>query len=214
MNRDLSDYRESYEQRQLIKKSLPKNPIQLFANWFDEADNSDFIREANAMTLSTLGVNGYPSSRIVLLKQFDDKGFVFYTNYNSNKGKAIINHPQVCLSFYWPDLERQVIVRGIASKVPDEVSDAYFNSRPKGSQLGAIASNQSNVIESRDFLDDCLKSLELEYENKEVSRPKHWGGFIVAANQIEFWQGRKNRLHDRFLFTKNDDDWLIDRLSP
>ena len=160
------------------------------------------------MSLSTLSSDGYPSTRIVLLKQFDDKGFVFYTNYNSNKGKSIINHPQVCLSFFWPGLERQVIIRGLASKVPDDVSDAYFNSRPKGSQLGAIASNQSTVIESRDYLDDCLKALELEYENKEVSRPKHWG-VIVVVIRLNF--GKEEKIVFMIVFHKrHDNKWLID----
>lgn len=215
MNRDLSNYRKSYEKHELSEANIPRNPMTLFNNWFNEADQSELIGEANAVTLSTLGEDGYPSSRIVLIKQFDESGFVFYTNYDSKKGKAISNNSKVCLSFFWPELERQVIIRGNASKVDASDSDAYFNSRPKGSQLGALVSNQSQVIEDRKALDDRLSQLEKEYSDKPVKRPKHWGGFVVLPEYIEFWQGRMNRLHDRFLFSKNSDNlWIANRLSP
>lgn len=216
MENKLYDYRKSYEKASLIRENLNENPIQQFRTWFYDVEKSGGVDEANAMTVSTIGEDGFPKSRIVLLKSYDENGFVFYTNYESEKGKALSNNPHTCISFFWPNTERQVIIKGIAEKVPVSVSDHYFASRPKGSQLGALVSNQSNVIKNRKVLEDELESLEKQYANKEVPRPKNWGGFLVRPESIEFWQGRPNRLHDRFLFTKSDSklDWNIERLAP
>ena len=215
MEKDLSDYRKSYEKGELLLQNVPENPIELFRNWFIEVDTHFDMDETNAMTISTIGLDGYPKSRVVLLKKYTHEGFIFYTNYNSEKGKAIENNPNVCLSFFWHSAERQIIIKGKAERIAENLSDGYFESRPRGSQLGAIASNQSDVIENRDALDSKLKSLELHYEGKEIERPKHWGGFIVKPIELEFWQGRPNRLHDRIRFQLQEDyNWKLDRLSP
>jgi len=212
---DLSNYRQSYEKHELLEAHLNSGPMELFQQWFREADASGFVTEANAMTLSTIGLDGFPKSRIVLLKQFTHEGFVFYTNYESEKGKAILAHPNVCLSFFWPGLERQVIVKGIAEKVDGTISDSYFESRPEGSKLGAIVSHQSEVIPSRDFLEAKLNALESDYSRKEIPRPDYWGGYLVRPVAIEFWQGRPNRLHDRIRFQISENTtWKRDRLSP
>jgi pyridoxamine 5'-phosphate oxidase len=151
----------------------------------------------------------------VLLKKFNEEGFIFYTNYTSEKGKAILNNPNVCLSFFWHSMERQVIIKGIAEKTAELISDNYFDSRPDGSKLGAIVSSQSEKIPSREYLDEKLKALEKEFEGKSIPRPDHWGGFIVRPVEVEFWQGRPNRLHDRIRYQLSDDyNWKIDRLSP
>ncbi len=215
MKEDLHSYRKSYEKAELTRENLDANPLQQFRKWFHEVDQADGVDEANAMSISTIGEDGFPKTRVVLLKSYDENGFVFYTNYDSEKGKAIINNPKVCLSFFWPSLERQVIIKGEAKKVASTISDNYFSSRPLGSQLGAMASNQSKVIESRDVLEEKLKNLEEKYKNEEPERPENWGGFLVQPESIEFWQGRPNRLHDRFLFSLVDDlDWKIERLAP
>ncbi|MFD0933028.1 pyridoxamine 5'-phosphate oxidase [Psychroflexus salinarum] len=216
MENKLHDYRKSYEKASLIRENLNENPIQQFRTWFYDVEKFGGVDEANAMTISTIGEDGFPKSRIVLLKFYDENGFVFYTNYESEKGKALLNNPNTCLSFFWPNTERQVIIKGVAEKVPEHVSDNYFASRPKGSQLGALVSNQSNVIKNRQVLEEELNALEKKYANEEVPRPKNWGGFLVRPESIEFWQGRPNRLHDRFLFTKSDSgyDWKIERLAP
>lgn len=215
MNSDLSNYRKSYEKDSLLEKNLPLNPIELFSKWFDEVDKSFKDMEVNAMTLSTVGIDGFPSSRIVLLKEFSEEGFVFYTNYNSNKGQAIAKTPQVCLSFFWEPAQKQVIVKGLAEKVSKEKSDSYFDSRPKGSRLGALASNQSAIIPDRTFIDSKLLDLEQKYENRKVVRPDYWGGYLVIPSEIEFWQGRSNRLHDRIKYSKNKTNkWVFNRLSP
>ncbi|TCI92632.1 pyridoxamine 5'-phosphate oxidase [Tenacibaculum sp. M341] len=215
MNQDLSDYRKSYEKFELVEDKCPDNPITLFENWFAFADASETVEEANAMNISTIGLDGFPKNRVVLLKQFSNEGFIFYTNYNSEKGKAIANNPNVCLSFFWPSLERQIIIKGQVAKVTEEVSDTYFNSRPKGSRLGAWASNQSEVVASRVILEDALKAKEEEYEEKEVVRPKHWGGYIAKPVSIEFWQGRPNRMHDRVRYQlEKDFSWKLERLAP
>ena len=167
------------------------------------------------MTVSTIGLDGFPKSRVVLLKKFNEEGFIFYTNYNSEKGKAILNNPNVCLSFFWHSMERQIIIKGIAEKTSATISDNYFASRPDGSKLGAIVSPQSEVIPSRDFLDNKLKELEKQFEGKEIPRPENWGGFLVRPIEVEFWQGRANRLHDRIRYKLEDNfNWKIDRLSP
>ena len=213
--KDLSNYRKSYEKSELLETNIPEDPINLFHKWFYETEEFGNIEEVNAMTVSTIGLDGFPKSRVVLLKKFNEEGFIFYTNYNSEKGKAIINNPNVCLSFFWQTMERQVIIKGIAEKTSDIVSDNYFNSRPDGSKLGAIVSSQSETIPSRDFLDNKLKELETEYEGKEIPRPNHWGGFLIRPIEVEFWQGRANRLHDRIRYKlENNYNWKIDRLSP
>lgn len=212
--KDLSNYRKSYEKSELIEKTIPDDAIQLFHKWFYEAEEQE-KGEVNAMTISSLGLDGFPKSRVVLLKKFNEEGFVFYTNYNSEKGKAILQHPKVCISFFWPILERQVIIKGIAEKTTTQVSDNYFNSRPEGSKLGAIVSNQSEVIPSREFLDEKLKNLETEVSGTEIKRPENWGGFLVRPVSVEFWQGRPNRLHDRIRYELQEGyNWKIERLAP
>ncbi len=212
---DLSNYRKSYEKSELLETNIPEDPINLFNRWFHEVEDFGGVDEVNAMTISTIGLNGYPKSRVVLLKQFTFEGFIFYTNYNSEKGKAIENNPAVCLSFFWQSMERQVIIQGIAEKTSENISDNYFDSRPEGSKLGAIVSNQSDVIPSRNSLEIQLKQLVQDFENKEIPRPKHWGGFLVKPISVEFWQGRPNRLHDRIRYQLQADfSWKIDRLAP
>lgn len=215
MEGDLGNYRKSYEKGKLVEQELPNNPLELFQKWFFEVDKHFPQDETNAMTLSTLGSDGFPKGRVVLLKQYTHEGFIFYTNYNSDKGKAILANPKVSLSFYWGGAERQVIIKGQAEKIAENLNDGYFESRPRGSQLGAVASNQSEVVPNRTFLENQLKTLEKTFENKPIPRPKHWGGFIVKPVEIEFWQGRANRLHDRILYKlQNNFDWKVDRLSP
>lgn len=215
MNKDLSDYRKSYEKKELLEANCPENPIELFQKWFLNADQTDTVDESNAMTLSTIGTDGFPKSRVVLMKKFTWEGFIFYTNYSSEKGKAIASNKNVCLSFFWPSLEQQIIIKGKAEKIAENLSDGYFESRPDGSKLGAWASNQSSVVSSREELDQNLKSFENKYKNQEIPRPNHWGGFIVKPESIEFWQGRPNRMHDRIRYTlQKDFNWKMERLAP
>lgn len=213
--KDLSNYRKSYEKSELLENSIPEDPINLFHRWFFEAEELNAAEEVNAMSVNTIGLDGFPKARIVLLKKFNEEGFIFYTNYNSEKGKAILNNPQVCLSFFWPTVERQIIIKGIAEKTSNTISDNYFASRPDGSKLGAIVSPQSEIIPDRTFLENNLKQLEKDFEGKEILRPAHWGGFLVRPVEVEFWQGRPNRLHDRIRYQLQDNyEWKIDRLSP
>ncbi len=215
MNRDLTNYRKSYEKSFLEEENLSDSPFQLFSEWFKEVEGTGGVEEVNAMTITTTGLDGFPKSRIVLLKHFDEEGLIFYTNYDSEKGRAIASNNKVCISFFWPNLERQIIIKGIAEKVEKEKSETYFGSRPKGSQLGAWASNQSEIIESREVLEDKLKSLKVEYKDKKIPKPPFWGGYCVKPVEFEFWQGRANRLHDRIRFLlDNDNSWIISRLSP
>ena len=212
---DLSNYRKSYEKSQLLENNIPEDPINLFHSWFHETKEFGGVDEVNAMTVATIGLDGFPKSRVVLLKKYNEEGFIFYTNYNSEKGKAILNNPNVCLSFFWHSMERQVIIKGIAQKTLETISDNYFESRPDGSKLGAIVSPQSEVIPSREYLDNKLKELESIHKGKEIPRPQYWGGFLVQPIEVEFWQGRPNRLHDRIRYQlQNDFKWKIDRLSP
>ncbi len=213
--KDLSNYRRSYEKSELLENNLPEDPITLFRNWFIEAEDLGGNAEVNAMTVSTIGLDGYPKARVVLLKQFTHEGFIFYTNYDSEKGKAIAANPNVCLSFFWQEQERQVIIKGRAEKIAENLSDGYFESRPPGSRLGAIVSPQSEVIPNRAYLEEKLRKLEDEYNNKEILRPDNWGGYIVKPVAVEFWQGRANRLHDRIRFTLGKDySWVAERMAP
>lgn len=215
MQKDLANYRKSYEKSALSEDSISDNPLQLFQTWFYEVEQSDGLDEPNAMTVSTIGLDGYPKNRVVLLKKYTHEGFIFFTNYNSEKGKAIEMNPNVCLSFFWPNMERQIIIKGKAEKIAKNLSDGYFESRPEGSKLGAIVSNQSNVIDSRETLEKSLKKLEQEYGNKEIKRPEHWGGYLVRPISMEFWQGRPNRLHDRIRYRLEEDlNWKMERLAP
>jgi len=214
MQKDLGNYRKSYEKSALLEHVISANPMALFQQWFKEAEASNEIEEPNAMTLATNGTDGFPKTRVVLLKQFNDTGFVFYTNYESEKGKAIAKNSKVCLSFFWPNLERQIIIKGEAQQIAAKESDAYFNSRPKGSRLGALVSPQSQVIASRAELEDNLKILENEYVDKQIPRPEHWGGYLVTPFSLEFWQGRPNRLHDRIRYERQDATWIMERLAP
>jgi len=215
MDNDLSNYRKVYKKKELSKKEVSENPMELFQKWFFEVDEFGGDTETNAMTISTVGLDGFPKSRVVLLKKYTWEGFIFYTNYNSEKGKSIENNPNVCLSFFWNTIERQVIIKGQAEKIAENLSDGYFESRPDGSKLGAWASDQSEPVPSRKFLDDRLASFEEQFKNKEITRPKNWGGYIVKPISIEFWQGRPNRMHDRIRYTLQENyDWKIERLAP
>jgi len=212
---DFSNYRKSYEKSELLESNIPEDPINLFNRWFHETEEFGGNEEVNAMTVATVGLDGFPRSRVVLLKKFTEQGFIFYTNYNSQKGKAIAVNPKICLSFFWQTMERQVIIRGIAQKITEVDSDNYFNSRPEGSKLGAIVSNQSEVVPSRDYLEENLKQLEKDFDSMVIPRPKHWGGYLVVPEEVEFWQGRPNRLHDRIRYTSQENlSWKIERLSP
>jgi len=215
MQKDLSNYRKSYEKSELTEQIVKENPLEQFQKWFHEVEASDGVDEPNAMTVSTIGLDGFPKSRVVLMKKFTFEGFIFYTNYQSEKGKAIGANPSVCLSFFWPNMERQVIIKGTAEKIAENLSDGYFESRPTGSQLGAIVSDQSEVVPSREYLEKELNNLEKKYDGKEIQRPDYWGGYLVRPISIEFWQGRPNRLHDRIRYTLQEDfDWKIERLAP
>ncbi len=215
MNNDLGNYRKSYDKGSLLESGISDNPLELFQKWFSEVDQHFPQDETNAMTLSTLGLDGFPKGRVVLLKKYTHQGFIFYTNYESEKGKSIIAHPKVSLSFHWAGAERQVIIKGKAEKISADVSDGYFESRPRGSQLGAHASQQSTVVPNRQTLENQLKTLEEKFKNKSIPRPEFWGGFIVKPIEIEFWQGRANRLHDRIRYQLQSDlNWKIERLSP
>jgi len=208
--KDLHDYRKSYEKGELNEIDLPNHWHPLFGEWFQQADQSSEIEEANAMHLSTIGLDGYPKSRVVLLKSFTDEALWFYTNYKSEKGRAIDANNKVSASFFWPSLEKQVIFSGKAIKVSTSESDAYFNSRPVGSQRGAIVSPQSEVISSRETLLSALDALS----DKALQRPAHWGGYRIVPEKVEFWQGRAHRLHDRIRYQMVNDAWRIERLAP
>ncbi len=214
IDKNLADSRRDYKKAELLENNISDNPMELFQTWFLEAQENE-SGEANAMNIATIGLDGFPKSRIVLLKRFTWEGFIFYTNYNSEKGKAIENNNKVNLSFFWQTTERQIIIKGFAEKISENLSDGYFESRPDGSKIGAWASNQSEIIESREKLDNQLKKMENKFNNKEIPRPKHWGGYIVKPKVIEFWQGRPNRMHDRICFTLQEDyNWLVERLQP
>ena len=214
MSEDLHSYRKSYEKGVLSEEKVDENPMQQFRTWFFEIKDNGGVDEVNAMTLTTIGTDGFPKGRVVLLKKYDEYGFYFYTNYNSEKGKSIAINNKVSLSFFWPNMERQIIIKGTVEKTSETDSTNYFHSRPRGSQLGTAVSHQSTVVESREVLEKNLAELEKKYENQEIPRPKDWGGFLVKPISIEFWQGRPNRLHDRLRYTLKNDDWVIERLAP
>jgi pyridoxamine 5'-phosphate oxidase len=214
MDKNLHNYRKSYDKGSLTEDSVLENPMEQFAVWFSEAEKSPTVEEPNAMTLSTVDGQGVPNARVVLLKEFTQDGFVFYTNYTSGKGQAIAQNNKVCISFFWPQLERQIIITGKAVKISEEKSIAYFNKRPRESQLGAVVSDQSTSINSRDALEEKLQKLEKHYDNKPIAKPLHWGGYLIQPTSFEFWQGRSSRLHDRIKYTKINNSWDIGRLQP
>lgn len=210
INQKIADLRLDYKLATLNEQDMAAGPVQQFERWWQEVVQSE-LDEPNAMTLATSTPDGKPSARIVLLKSFDEEGFLFFTNYDSRKGKELAANPQVTLLFFWKELERQVRIEGTVSRAAASVSDEYFSSRPLGSQAGAIASPQSQVIPGRSFLEDRVKELE----GKTLVRPEHWGGYLVKPLQVEFWQGRSSRLHDRILYTRGaDGSWKISRLAP
>lgn len=212
--RSLEDLRENYRLAKLDEANCETNPIDQFAKWFAEAERSD-LKEPNAMSLATATREGRPSSRIVLLKEFTEQGFFFYTNYGSQKGRECETNPHVALTFYWAELERQARVDGTVSRVAPGKSEAYFRSRPRGSRLGAWVSNQSESIENRAVLEKRLAELESRYAGSDdIPPPPYWGGYCVSPERIEFWQGRPDRLHDRILFTRAAGGWSLGRLSP
>jgi pyridoxamine 5'-phosphate oxidase len=209
----VANLRNNYTLNELSENIVSKNPYIQFAEWFKDALEAKLV-EANAMVLSTIK-DGRPSARVILLKGFDENGFVFYTNYKSHKGQELAVNNAACLTFFWDKLERQVRIEGFMEKVSEQDSDEYYWSRPRESQIGAWVSSQSEVISGRDILDEKLAFYQKEFENLEViPRPPHWGGYVLKVERIEFWQGRPNRLHDRILFTQEGDNWKIERLSP
>lgn len=214
MKSSYHNYRKSYQKHQLLESNIPGDPFELFKKWIKEAELAPEVDEVNVMNLSTIGLDGFPKSRIVLLKEFDFEGFVFYTNYTSEKGRSLDENPAVCISFFWHFLERQIIIKGKAQKTSEEDSVAYFSSRPRGSQLGAWASKQSEVVPSREMIEEILKHLEEKFKDKEVPKPPFWGGFKVIPVEFEYWQGRANRLHDRIRYKKENDHWKMERLAP
>ena len=211
---ELFNYRKSYTKDKLSINDIGDNPIDFFVKWFKEAENSDQIIEPNAMTISTVDENSFPSSRVVLLKQIKERSLIFFTNYNSNKGKSLDKNENICASFYWPPLERQVIIKGNAKKISSIESEDYFNSRPFESQAAAIISNQSEDIDSYESLLEKYNSFIDQNKNTKLKRPNNWGGIEIFINQIEFWQGRKNRLHNRVLCNFQKDTWEYKLLSP
>ncbi|SFC70203.1 pyridoxamine 5'-phosphate oxidase [Parapedobacter composti] len=211
---DIAAIRMEYEMAQLGEEDIAADAFIQFRKWFDEAIERHVL-EPNAMALSTVSADGKPSSRIVLLKELDSRGFSFFTNYKSQKGKELDNRPYAALLFFWPELQRQVRITGSVEKVTAQESDAYFKSRPKGSRLGAIASPQSEEIENREWLDSQLADLEKNYaDTDDVPRPAHWGGYRLVPDRLEFWQGRKSRLHDRLVYERDRSGWNVSRLAP
>lgn len=209
-----ADLRKEYMQRGLAEGDVDANPIRQFQAWFDAARAASPF-EPNAMALATVGADGRPSVRMVLLKGLDERGFVFYTNYGSRKGRELEETPWAALDFFWPEMERQVRVEGNVERVTAEESDTYFHSRPVGSQLGATASRQSEIIPDRDVLEQRVAELSEQYRDQEIPRPEYWGGYRVVPDFIEFWQGRVSRLHDRLRYRLSaDGSWKIERLSP
>ena len=211
---NLADLRREYTKAGLRRAELDPNPIVQFQRWFEQALNSQLL-EPSAMTLATVDHDGHPSARIVLLKGVDERGFVFFTNYESRKGRELAANPHAALVLYWAELERQVCIAGTVTKAARAESDKYFALRPRGSQLGAWASQQSSVVADKGFLESRLAEAEVRFTEQDVATPPYWGGYVLAPERIEFWQGRPNRLHDRFQYSKRPDGaWQIERLSP
>jgi pyridoxamine 5'-phosphate oxidase len=214
MNKTIADIRKEYSSETLFEKDVSPNPIQQFQKWWNQVRASD-ITEPNAMTLATASADGLPSARIVLLKGFDERGFVFFTNYKSFKGTQLEENPKACLIFFWKELERQVRIMGLVSKLPQAESDEYFQSRPVGSRIGAWTSPQSQVIPNREWLEQEFEKRKEEFNDGNVPRPPHWGGYLVKPVIVEFWQGRFSRLHDRIQYTLEENGvWKIERLAP
>jgi len=214
MSRQIADIRTEYKRHALNESDVSSDPIKQFGLWWTEAISSQ-IDEVNAMTLATASADGLPAARIVLLKGYDEAGFVFFTNYQSFKGQQLAENPRACLVFFWKELERQVRITGLIEKVPAEESDTYFSSRPESSRIGAWASPQSQVIANREILEKNEADLTKSFAGKPIPRPLHWGGYRVKPVTIEFWQGRPSRLHDRISYTLQENGhWLIERLAP
>ncbi len=212
---NLYDWRQNYSKSQLLEDQISESPMEQFKTWFEQAQACEALTEPNAMSVASLEADGSLRTRMVLLKEYSKEGFVFYTNYNSQKGLALEAHPQVSLHFFWPALERQISISARTEKLAENISDGYFSQRPKGSQLGALVSNQSSVIPSRDYLEERLTQLEKEYSDREVERPLYWGGYLARPYEIEFWQGRENRLHDRIRYRFDENmQWVHERLAP
>lgn len=210
----IENLREDYRAKSLNRADVAADPIDQFGRWFQEALDAQ-LPEPNAMTLATCTRDGIPSARVILLKGFDANGFVFYTNYESRKGQDLINNPQAALVFCWLELQRQIRIEGTVEKLAPDLSLRYFQSRPKGSQIGAWASPQSQVIENRAILEENVAALNLKYaEQDQLPLPENWGGFVLKAKHLEFWQGRSSRLHDRMAYTLTEGEWTIDRLAP
>jgi len=213
MQKNIADIRQDYRLHSLDENDIDTDPVKQFARWWTDAINSE-IFEVNAMTLATSTKDGKPSARIVLLKGYDDRGFVFYTNYESHKGNELAENPYAALVFFWKEIERQVRIEGVVEKISAAESDAYFFSRPEGSRVGAWASPQSTVIENRELLETNARYYTAKFKNS-IPRPPHWGGYRVMPLKIEFWQGRSNRLHDRIQYTKTTEgSWKAERLAP
>jgi len=214
MHNNIADIRRDYSHKSLSENNVDANAIKQFEKWWHEAVNSK-IDEVNAMTLATASLDALPSARIVLLKEVNEKGFVFFTNYESYKAQQLAENPKACLVFFWKELERQVRITGLIEKISGKQSDEYFRSRPESSRIGAWASPQSRVIEDRDWLDEKFNELVNKMEGTAIPRPPHWGGYIVKPVVIEFWQGRPSRLHDRIQYTLEENGgWKIERLAP
>ena len=209
--KSIKDLRTEYQKSELNVNDLTKKPITLFEQWLSEA--IIYSNDANAFVLSTVNSNGIPSSRVLLLRDITEKGFSFFTNYSSRKSQEIELNPNVCMNFFWPDMERQVRINGSINRLSEKESDDYFNSRPYESRIGACCSPQSQIIDSREVLEKKIQDLKIKYP-KKVPRPENWGGYNISPNEIEFWQGRASRLHDRFLYSKKGENWIINRLAP
>ncbi|MGI9543507.1 MAG: pyridoxamine 5'-phosphate oxidase [Cyclobacteriaceae bacterium] len=209
----IAQLRNEYSKKELRQQDVASNPIDQFKLWFEETLRSE-VPEPNAMSLATVDQQGQPSLRVVLLKEVNEHGFVFFTNYQSKKGQSMMHNPLVGLNFFWHDLERQVRIEGSASKISELLSNDYFETRPRGSQIGAWASPQSQPISERSCLEKEQNALEKKFKDKEIPRPEHWGGYLVTPHRIEFWQGRASRLHDRICYQKEDGKWEIKRLAP
>ena len=214
MSSTLSELRRDYALASLARDSIDTDPFRQFEHWFQEALKAEVL-EPNAMTLATVDAQGHPSARIVLLKRVDSNGFVFFTNYQSSKGQQLAANPQAALVFFWKELERQVRIEGRVEKISRAESERYFQSRPRGSQIGAAASNQSQVVANRTVLETRFQDLEARYAEQDIPTPAHWGGYRLTPDLLEFWQGRRNRLHDRLRYRLLDSgDWSIERLEP